>query len=116
MSRLQFYCVCTIFPPLILAALAVAYAVTLLLDLTSGPILDVSFESMTHILVHIIVILCGLSVGLRSESLLSALEVFVAFTFKIDMMAQTKRNSSIALQMTATFNFFAILGIVRRSY
>lgn len=112
-GTLQFYIVCTLLSPILVTAFVCAYTVTLLLDLTTGPILDVSYESMVNIVVHIIVVLCGLSVGLRSANLLSAFEVFAAFTFiyhldrlamshvKVDMMAPTKRNNNIVLQVLA---------------
>lgn len=107
----QFYIVCTLMSPILVVGLTCGYTVTLLLDLTTGPILDVSYESMVNIIVHIIIVLCGLSVGLRSATLLSAFEAFAAFTFmyymdrlvmshvQVDMMAPTKRNNNIVLQV-----------------
>lgn len=94
---------CVLFSPIVLVAAICAYSVTAILDFTTGPILDVSFGSMVNIIVNIIVVFSALSIGLRSEDPINAIQTFVGFDFinnmdesiiayvNVDLMAHTKR-------------------------
>ena len=111
-ERVQFYFICTILSPVILPFLLVAYTVTYTLDMTTGPILDVSYESMTCIINHMAIVFTTLSVALRSETLLVSLQVFAGFTFlyslddwivnstTIDLMEPAKRNNDVRCRIT----------------
>lgn len=67
--------------PILVVVLLLAYLVTAILDFTSGPILDVSFANMVNILVNITVVFSALSIGLRSQDPISAIQTFVGFDF-----------------------------------
>lgn len=61
---------------LISPVLSILFGVTLMLDLLTGEILDMSYGSMINILVNTIVVSTGVSVGLRSGSAISAIQTF----------------------------------------
>ena len=102
-QQIFFVALCIILFPVLFIALACAYAVTVVLDFTSGPILDVSYGSMVNILVNIVVVFSALSIGLRSEDPINAIQTFVGFDFvncmdeaiistiNVDLMAATTR-------------------------
>ena len=106
-----FYGVVIILSPIIFAILSIAYTVTLILDFTTGPILDVSFTSAIKIIVNILLVFSALSLGLRSDNLLTAIQVFAGFHFvsqldynivskvKIDLMAPVKRTNEVSAQI-----------------
>lgn len=104
-SRIFFYSISIFLFPLIILSLLCAYIVTGILDFTTGPILDVSYGSMLNILVNIIVVFSALSIGLRSQDPINAIQTFVGFDFinnldeiiisyiDINLLIHTKRNN-----------------------
>lgn len=68
---------------LILASpvLIVVLAVTFLLDVCIGEIVDLSYGELLNAMVNIIVIFTGFSVGLRSETAVGAVQTFAGFQF-----------------------------------
>ena len=102
---------CVLLCPLILLVLCVAYAVTAILDFTTGPILDVSFAGMVNILINILVVFSALSIGLRSDNPINAIQTFVGFDFvnnmdetilvnvNVDLLAPTVRVNNGATKM-----------------
>lgn len=102
-QQIFFAALCVLLSPLLVIALACAYSVTVVLDFTSGPILDVSYGSMVNIVVNIVVVFSALSIGLRSEDPINAIQTFVGFDFvncmdeaiistiDVDLMAETTR-------------------------
>jgi hypothetical protein len=110
-GRIIFLAVCTLLSPLVLIGLGIAYLTTAILDFTTGPILDVSFGSMVNIIVNIIVVFSALSIGLRSQDPINAIQTFVGFDFvnsmdegiisfiNVDLMAPTTRINNHAHKM-----------------
>lgn len=110
-QQIFFIAVCVILSPLLFVVLFCGYGVTVVLDFTSGPILDVSYGSMINILVNIVVVFSALSIGLRSEDPINAIQTFVGFDFvncmdeaiistiNVDLMACTTRVKNDSSKM-----------------
>ena len=106
-QRMVVHILLVILSPVIFVLLACAYAVTAILDFTTGPILDVSFGSMVNIIVNIIVVFSALSIGLRSQDPINAIQTFVGFDFvnnmdeciikyvNVDLMAHETRVNKV---------------------
>jgi len=110
-QQIFFVAVCVVLSPILALVLAVAYGITAVLDFTTGPILDVSYGSMVNIIVNIIVVFSALSIGLRSDDPINAIQTFVGFDFinnldegiiatiNVDLMAHATRSNNVSTKM-----------------
>lgn len=111
-TRIFTVAVVVLLSPLLLVVLVCAYGVTVILDFTTGPILDVSYGSMVNIIVNIIVVFSALSIGLRSQDPINAIQTFVGFDFinsmdegiisfvNVDLLAPAARVHASTNKMT----------------
>jgi hypothetical protein len=89
-----------------LPVLAIAFGVTIIFDFLVGKVLDCSYGSLINIVIDAIVKATAISVGLRSENPISAIQTFVGFDFigsmdeviiesiQVDMKAMTSLGNA----------------------
>lgn len=65
--------------------LLIAFSVTLLFDFFVGRVKDSSYGALINTVIDVLVISCGLSVGLRSGSPIDAIQTFAGFEFIMNM-------------------------------
>lgn len=65
--------------------IALVYSVAFLLDICIGEIVDLSYGELFNVLVNVIVIFTGFSVGLRSGNAVGAVQTFAGFSFISEM-------------------------------
>jgi hypothetical protein len=112
-SSCFFWTACIFLFPMFLLCATIAYAVCITLDLLSGTILDVSYPAFAHSLANNTIIFSAISVALRSDDLLTSLQVLAGFHFvyaldalvlariEVDLLAPTRRVLNVSVQVAA---------------
>mmetsp|Transcript_81289 Transcript_81289/g.159579 ORF Transcript_81289/g.159579 Transcript_81289/m.159579 type:complete len:332 (-) Transcript_81289:173-1168(-) len=123
-AAVTFYLVCLLLCPFLIPLLTVAYIIVFLLDLTNGPILSVCYESMTAIIVRMLIASTTLVASLRSSTILDALQICAGFAFlyslddwiiskvDIDLLAPARRNVPVAGRITAVRVLVYVLTLI----